>query len=112
LWDLYQGRDSRIEQGRTLPHPESGNPVSVSRAWTYEPSTQTASVHTIWEQRDADRNLVQRWERGPIALHCIFRFEMEHLLACAGFTFQALYGNFERAPLQNDSSEMIWVSEF
>jgi hypothetical protein len=35
---------------------------------------------------------------------------MEHLLSRAGFTITAVYGNFERSPLQNDSSEMISVS--
>jgi hypothetical protein len=70
-----------------------------------------AHASTVWEEFDLQGKLVQRWERGPVALHCIFRFEMEHLLARAGFTIRAVYGNFERSPLQDDSSEMIWVSE-
>jgi len=111
LWDLYKGKGGEYERVREVPHPESGNPVTIYRSWAYEPSTQTASVRTVWEELDTHGNILQRWERGPLALHCIFRFEMEHLLARAGFTVRALYGNFERAPLQADSSEMIWVSD-
>jgi SAM-dependent methyltransferase len=110
LWDLYKGNGGKYKQVQEVPHPESGNPVVVSRAWTYEPCTQTACASTVWEEQDAQGKPVRRWERGPVALHCIFRFEMEHLLARAGFTIRAVYGNFERAPLQNDSSEMIWIS--
>ncbi len=110
LWNLYQVDGGTFERLREVPHPDSNNPVTVSQAWAYEPATQTAFANTVWEERDVQGNLVQRWERGPVALHCIFRFEMEHLLSRAGFTVQALYGNFARAPLQNDSSEMIWVS--
>lgn len=111
LWDLYKGNGGKFEQVREVPHPESGNQVVVSRAWTYEPCTQTGAASTVWEEFDVQGELVQRWERGPVFMHSIFRFEMEHLLSRAGFTIRALYGNFERAPLQDNSSEMIWISE-
>jgi SAM-dependent methyltransferase len=35
------------------------------------------------------------------------RFELEHLLARAGFTIDAIYGNFDRSPLIDESPEMI-----
>lgn len=110
LGGLYKEKGGEFEKSREVPHPESGNPVIVYRAWQYEPSTQTASVSTLWEERDAHGNLAQRWERDPVALHCIFRFEMEHLLSRAGFKVQALYGDFGRSPLNDDSTEMVWVS--
>jgi hypothetical protein len=111
LWELHKGKGGGYDRTDPVPHPDSGNPVIISRAWSYEPATQTASVRTVWEELDMNGNTIQRWERGPVALHCIFRFEMEHLLSRAGFKVREVYGNFERAPLQNDSSEMIWVSE-
>ena len=111
LWDLFNGVGGKFKQVGEVPHPVSGNPVVLSRAWTYEPCTQTACASTVWEEFDGRGQPVQRWERGPVGLHCFFRFEMEHLLSRAGFTIRAVYGNFERTPLQNDSSEMIWVSE-
>jgi hypothetical protein len=39
----------------------------------------------------------------------VFRFEMEHLLARAGFEVEAVYGDFFRHELQDESTEMIWV---
>jgi hypothetical protein len=54
--------------------------------------------------------VVDRWERGPTRLHCVFRFEMEHLLARAGFALDALYGDFLRGGLTDRSAEMVWVA--
>jgi hypothetical protein len=36
---------------------------------------------------------------------------MEHLLARASFIVEAVYGDFFRQALQDDSSEMIWVAK-
>jgi SAM-dependent methyltransferase len=35
------------------------------------------------------------------------RFELEHLLARAGFSLECLYGNFDRSPLTSDSPEIV-----
>jgi SAM-dependent methyltransferase len=40
-----------------------------------------------------------------------FRFEVEHLLARAGFRVAALCGNFDGSPFADDSPEMIFVAE-
>jgi len=47
----------------------------------------------------------------PFPLRYYYRFELEHLLARAGFRLEALYGNFDRSPLRDDSPEMIFVAE-
>lgn len=78
-------------------------------SWSYERSTQTATADKFYEELNAAGEVLRRIERGPIHLHCVFRTEMEHLLARAGFEIVALYGDFERHPLQNTSSEMLWV---
>ena len=39
-----------------------------------------------------------------------FPFEVEHLLARCGYRVAALYGNFDRSPLRDDSLEMIFVA--
>ena len=44
-------------------------------------------------------------------LRYFFRYEIEHLLARCGFRITALYGNFDRAPIRDDSPEMIFVAE-
>ena len=45
-----------------------------------------------------------------MALHCVFRFEMEHLLARTRFEIQAMYGDFLKSKLSDYSCEMIWVA--
>jgi len=39
-----------------------------------------------------------------------FRFELEHLLARAGFEVTALYGGLDRSPFTDDSREMIFTA--
>jgi hypothetical protein len=48
--------------------------------------------------------------RGPVRMHLLFRYEMEHLLEEAGVEVQALYGDFSRASLTRESTEMIRVA--
>lgn len=44
-------------------------------------------------------------------LRYFFRYEVEHLLARCGFRVKALYGNFDRTPLEDSSPEMIYVAQ-
>ena len=44
-------------------------------------------------------------------LRYFFRYEIEHLLARSRFRITALYGNFDRTPVRDDSPEMIFVAE-
>lgn len=40
-----------------------------------------------------------------------WRHEVEHLLARCGFGLEAVYGDFDRSPLTDDSPEMIFIAE-
>lgn len=40
-----------------------------------------------------------------------FRYEIEHLLARAGFRVLELFGDFDQSPYSNESPEMIFVAE-
>ncbi len=99
-----------FEEAEAFTHPVSGQLVRAFRLWSYEPSTQTAVCRTRWDEVDSNGRVQNTWETEPVRLHCFFRFEMQHLLARAGFRVQALYGDFARHALQDDSSEMIWVA--
>src|SRR4029077_5790828 len=44
-------------------------------------------------------------------LRFFFRYEVEHLLARCGFRVEALYGDFDRTPIRDESPEMIFVAE-
>lgn len=111
LGDLVREKGGVFEKAEEFVHPESGLPVQASRAWSYEPSNQTAIAETIWEEFDGSGNVVKRWESGPIRLHCVFRFEMEHLFALTGFDVIALHGDFLGGQLTDTSGQMIWVAK-
>jgi len=108
LADVAEGRPDRAESSRELIHPSTGVRFAISRTWSIDRSTQTASVVTQWKQLDSRGGVIQMWTKGPVALHCVFRFEMEHLLARTGFALEALYGDFVGGPLGNDSTEMLF----
>jgi hypothetical protein len=67
-------------------------------------------VRVAWVELDASDAAIGRTEQAPMRLHCAFRTETEHLLARAGFEVEALYGDFERRALADDSPEMVWIA--
>jgi ubiquinone/menaquinone biosynthesis C-methylase UbiE len=109
LGDLLGELAGKFEGAGEVIHPRSGRLIRRAYAWTYEPSTQTATIVSRWEQVGEDGSILQTWTRQPMLLHCVFRFEMEHLAARTGFEVQALYGDFFKGELTDQSTEMIWV---
>jgi len=110
LGDLIQGKGTDFELVGEYRLGSTGGSVRKWNSWTYEPSTQTASVVTAWEIIGEDGEVKERQETVKKRLHCVFRFEMEHLFARADFEVEALYGDFFRQELQVTSSDMIWVA--
>lgn len=110
LGELLTGKGGVFEAGTERVHPAAGRRFRPSRAWMFAPSIQTATVTTVWEELNSEGAVIQRWERTPMPLHCVFRFEMEHLLARAGFEVQSVYGDFFRHELTDQSTDMIWVA--
>jgi ubiquinone/menaquinone biosynthesis C-methylase UbiE len=110
LGELCGGKRKVFEAAEQFLHPKTGRQIHTARAWSYERATQTAITQTVWEEIGADGEVVNRWETQPIRIHCVFRFEIEHLLARARFAIEAVYGDFFRQELGDESSEMIWVA--
>jgi SAM-dependent methyltransferase len=110
LGSLLGEKGGRFEPAGEFRHPKTGRDVRAFRAWSYEPATQTAVSQALWEEIGADGQVIDRWESGPVRLHCVFRFEMEHLLARIGFSVVAVYGDFFRGALVDTSSEMVWTA--
>ena len=109
LGELAGAKGGVFEEEETFVRPRTGRTVRAFRAWKYERSTQTAICETRWEEQD-DLGRVEVRETGPVPLHCLFRFEVEHLMARVGLDVLATYGDFFGHPLSDDSSEMIWVA--
>jgi len=99
-----------FETKQQFTHPRTGRQFRTLQAWSYEPATQTATSHKVWEELGPDGQVVDRLDRGPVRLHVVYRFEMEHLLARAGLAVTALYGDFFRQEFRDERPEMIWVA--
>lgn len=63
-------------------------------------------VYHITDPKGHEEKIVE-----PLRLRYFFRYELEHLLARAGFRVAELFGQFDRSPLRDDSPEMIFVAE-
>jgi len=74
----------------------------------YEITTQRVTIRAVVEAYEGER-IVDTTE-GELVVRMIHRFEMEHLLARAGFEVEALYGDFDERPLTEGCLEMIWVA--
>ncbi len=110
LGELTGDQGGVFEPAGSFAHPKTGQQIRTFQAWSYEPATQTAISQKVWEETNAAGEVTDRWESGPLRFHCVFRFEMEHLLGRTGFVVQSVYGDFFRGELRNDSSEMVWVA--
>lgn len=110
LGDLVRAKGGVFEEEETFERPKTGRKVRAMRAWAYERSTQTAICQTRWEELDENGDVIETRETEPTRLHCLFRFEVEHLMARVGLDARAVYGDFGGRPLADDSSQMIWVA--
>lgn len=81
----------------------------TERVVAYHRAQQRNDVDMIYAVRHPDG----REERLVFAftIRYFFRYEVEHLLARCGFRVSAVYGNFDRSPLSDTSSEMIFVGQ-
>jgi len=89
----------REEGGRKIRRYHKGEPRR---------SVQHSRITMRWEIEDAagvienhSSTFVMRW---------FHRYEVEHLLARCGLEVEALYGDFDRSALADDSPEMIFVA--
>lgn len=89
--------------GRWEPFGRQGMNGDVQGRHDYGPVSQL--VTTTLRARDA----AGRWRRSSFTLRYAHRDEMEALLARAGFEVESLHGDFNGAPFEETSPEMVWV---
>jgi SAM-dependent methyltransferase len=71
-----------------------------------EQCNEVEMIYSVVHPGGRQERLVFAW-----ALRYFFRYEVEHLLARCGFKVIALYGDFDRTPITDESPEMIFVAE-
>ncbi len=96
---LYEG---------SFPHPVTGRTVHLWSSTSPDWDRQVAENQMIYEEVDAQGKAVDR-RVIPLRMRWTYRHEFEHLAARAGFTVEALHGDFWRSPFSGESSEQVWV---
>jgi SAM-dependent methyltransferase len=85
---------------------------------SFRRTARLAAFHRAEQINDVDLNFYITYPDGRtekqtqlFPFRYFFRYEVEHLLARAGFRIANLYGNFDRSPFADESAEMIFVAE-
>jgi SAM-dependent methyltransferase len=117
ILDVFQTDAERMHDPvhmREVPLTEyetaDGRRVRISeRVAAFHRAEQRNDVEMIFSITHRDgrqERLVFAWP-----LRYFFRYEVVHLLARCGFKVAALYGDFDRSLIRDDSPEMIFVAE-
>ena len=79
-------------------------------AWTYDPMTEVATLHSDWmcTKPDGTTELVPH---PPIGIKVVGQAEMEHALQRARFAIRELRVGFERDVETGDDRERVWVAQ-
>ena len=57
-----------------------------------------------------DEDAVKRRLYRDFQLRYVHRWEMHHLLRLCGYEILDLFGDFDRSPFEESSSEMVWIA--
>ena len=106
---LYPGGGSDGEEtAETVPWSGGRTIRWWGRVTGYHRARQLNQCEMVYEVTEPDGEVRRVSERFP--LRYLFRHELEHLLARAGFAIVALYGDYDRSPYDDDSPELIVVA--
>jgi SAM-dependent methyltransferase len=101
--------------GRALKHfrewtdPQTNHRVVCWETRAYNAATQIIDETRVIDLVDSNGKVVDRLYRS-LTLRWIYRYEFEHLLVRTGYKVEALYGDFDRAPYDEGSTEMVWIA--
>ena len=73
-----------------------------------DPTTQTIYVQFIYDESDAEGRV--RRSVLPFTMRWLYRYELEHLLARAGFALEAVYGSYDLDEYSATSELMLAVA--
>lgn len=101
-------RRGSLQRRREPYTAASGRQAIGWEAPSYRLASQELEVAIVDEELNDDGAVISRIYR-ELKLRYVFRFEMEHLFARAGFEIEALYGDHFRSPFESTSPEMVWL---
>jgi ubiquinone/menaquinone biosynthesis C-methylase UbiE len=94
---------------REAKDPTTGHRLLVLHQNRYDNFNQIVNARTIIEKLDRQGKVINSTWR-DYQLRYLNRFEALHLLEAAGYRVLDIYGGFDRALLDESSTEMIWVA--
>ena len=89
-------------------HPQTGRDMVLWDTFRYDPEQQVLTGDYIFDELGDDGTVLSR-VYAPLTLRWVYRYEMQHLLALAGFRVEALYGDFRRGPFRY-GGEQVWIA--
>lgn len=92
-----------------VTHPETGHRLVIWDQSRFDNHNQVINVRMIIEELDRAGEMVRKLYR-DFQLRYIHRYEAQHLLELCGFHVLDLFGDFDHQPLDEASTEMIWVA--
>ena len=97
-----------IEDTAELTMADGRTMRRMYRVTAKHPAEQTNDIELIYYVRDPAGQTTRIVQAFPLRYY--FRFELEHLLARAGFEITELYGSLDRSPFTDSSLEMIVIA--
>jgi SAM-dependent methyltransferase len=97
------------EDTPATPLPDGRSFRRTSRVVEVSRAEQTSLIEMHYYVTHPDGRAEHLTQQFPMRF--FYRYELEHLLARAGFRVDALYGDLQRGGFVNESPEMIFVAE-
>ena len=94
---------------RDVTDPTTGARWVLWHQSSYDNYNQIIDCRQIAEELDDDGVVVRKIYR-DFQIHYVHVWEMRHLLARCGYQVIDLFGDFERTPFDETSTEMVWVT--
>ena len=94
---------------RDVTDPDSGARLVLWHQSSYDNYNQVINARQIVEELD-DEGVVRRRLYRDFQLRYVHRWEVHHLLRLCGYEVLDLFGDFDRSPFDETSTEMIWVA--
>jgi len=117
IFDVFNPKIQRLIEDRTAEQEDTAE-VALPDNRSFRRTGRVAAVHIddqysevelIYYVRGADGS-TQRLVHGFL-MRWYWRYELEHLLARCNFRVKAVFGDFNRSPLTDESPEMIFITE-
>ena len=93
---------------RDVTDPVTGSTLVLWNQSRYDNFSQIVYARVIIEELDGLGEMTKKIYR-DFQLRYVHRWEMQHLIELCDFEILDLYGNFDRSPFDESSTEMVWV---